>query len=121
MPAYIISVTFTGPFRAQVGVSCLRRRAIADCGVLHNPFHTIVALPLRLLAGERMGLGIALRGAVVANFRGLAEHTQLWHGDPPDPDHLTRSLVSNRCIAFFPTTKTIIWNIICFRRCRGTL
>jgi len=47
-----------------------------------------------------VGLGFALCGAW-ANFRGLAEHTQLWHGDPPDPYHSTRSLVSNRCIAFF--------------------
>jgi len=102
MPAYIISVTFTGPFRAQGWgnkVACVVEP------LLIAAFYTVLfTLSSRYHFGDLLANGWAWAlpfAVLVANFRGLAEHTQLWHGDPPDPYHSTRSLVSNRCIAFF--------------------
>lgn len=102
MVVYIVLVTFTGPFRAK-GVK--------------ETLHCIIE-PL-LIAAFMVGLFTAasrydlwpvlLNGwiwalpftVLIANVRGLAEHTQLFHSAPPDPLHSTRSLRSNKLISFF--------------------
>jgi len=101
MPTYILLVTVTGPFRA---------RGIEKLWAVVEPLLIIgFYYGLFTLAGRYQWWDVLLNGwlwavpfaVVIANFRGLAEHTQLWHRDPPDPLHSTRSLVSNPFIAFF--------------------
>ncbi len=102
MPAYILMVTVTGPFRAQ---GWQNKLACVVEPLLMAAFYTaLFTLASRHHFGGALanGWAWALPSAVlIANFRGLAEHTQLWHRNPPDPFHSTRSLVSNRFIAFF--------------------
>ena len=102
MPVYILLVTFTGPVRAK-GIKekllCIIE-PLAIAGIAYFVFtmasrHNFWPV---LLNGWIFALPFAV---IVANFRGLAEHTQLWHSTPPDPLHSTRSLRSNKFIAFF--------------------
>jgi len=102
MPMYITQVTFTGPFRAR-GVrdtilAIIEPLAIAG---LYFGLFTLAAKYAfgdLLINGWAMGIPFAI---LVANFRGLAEHTQLWHRDPPNPLKSTRTLKSNAFIRFF--------------------
>ena len=100
--AYILLVTATGPFRAR------RREEKIACVVeplLIIAFYTVLfTLAWHYEFGDMLmnGWGWALPFTIlIANVRGLAEHTQLWPGDPADPMRATRSLVSNPVVSFF--------------------
>jgi len=102
MPAYILLVTFTGPFRAHGWRNKLA--CVVEPLLIAAFYTTLFTLASRYHFGENLANGWAWGipfAVIVANFRGLAEHTQLWHTEPPDPFHSTRSLVSNSFISFF--------------------
>jgi fatty acid desaturase len=99
---YILLVTAMGPFRAR------RREEKLACviePILIVAFYAaLFTLASRFEFGEVLmnGWGWALPFALlIANVRGLAEHTQLWHGDPHDRMRATRTLVSNPVVSFF--------------------
>jgi fatty acid desaturase len=102
MPLYILVLTFTGPFRA--------RRAKEKLACVVEPVLIIAFYVTLFTLSGRYGWGEVVANAwgwalpfavLIANLRGLAEHTQLWHSEPPDPLQSTRSLESNRFISFF--------------------
>lgn len=102
MPLYILQVVVLGPFRAQGWIEKL--------ACIIEPLLVIaVAFWLYSVGMSTGSMDILLNGwiwalpftVLIANFRGLAEHTQLHHDVPPDPLHSTRSLKSNRFISFF--------------------
>lgn len=102
MPLYIILTTVTGPFRARgwrEKTACLVETALII------GFHTLL-----FKAASRLGWwDVLLNGwilampfaVLIANVRGLAEHTMLWHAVPPDPLIATRTTLSNRVVSFF--------------------
>ncbi len=103
MPIYILLVTVTGPFRAR---GWANRAACVGEPLLIGAFYAWLfsqaAADARLSHVLANGWALALPFAVViANVRGLAEHTQLHHDSPPDPFRSTRSLESNRVVSFF--------------------
>jgi fatty acid desaturase len=102
MPVYILLVTVTGPFRAQGWKN--KAACVVEPLLIAAFYIALFTLASRYRFGGMLAVGWAWAlpwTVLIANFRGLAEHTQLWHTDPPDPFHSTRSLVSNRFIAFF--------------------
>ncbi|HWG06302.1 MAG TPA: fatty acid desaturase, partial [Beijerinckiaceae bacterium] len=51
-----------------------------------------------LANGWAWALPVAL---VIGNFRGLAEHAQLSHGEPPDPLRIARTVETSPIVSFF--------------------
>ena len=51
-----------------------------------------------LTKGWLIGIPLAI---IILNIRGLSEHTQLIHSEPPDPIKSTRTVLSNRFVRFF--------------------
>ena len=101
-PLYIVVITIAAPFRAsgyKEKLACLGETfAIAAIhGALFYTASRYALWPV-LLNGWLLGGVFAV---LIANFRGLAEHTQLWHADPPDPFRSTRTTRSNPIIGFF--------------------
>jgi fatty acid desaturase len=102
MPMYILLTTLTGPFRARrwkEKVAC-----VIEPILIVAFFVALFTLASKYDFGHIVadGWGWALPFAIViGNLRGLAEHTQLLHDDPPDPFHSTRSLISNWFVSFF--------------------
>jgi fatty acid desaturase len=102
MPVYIGILTATGPFRARGSrerVACLAE-TLAIAAVHGTLFYLATRYgfwPI-LLNGWLLGIVFAM---FIANFRGLAEHTQLWHTQPPDRFRSTRTTRSNRLLSFF--------------------
>jgi fatty acid desaturase len=102
MPVYAVLLLATGPWRAE------RQREKLIC-VLEGA--TLVAIYSSLAwAAPRFGITkILLVGwvaglvaaSLIANMRGLAEHTLLYQGNPPDPLQTTRSTPSNPLVSFF--------------------
>ena len=102
MPMYILLVTVTGPFRAESAKE--RFYCVLETVLIAGFFTMVFTLASRHNAGSIVtnGWALALPFAVlVANIRGLAEHTLLRHEDPPNQIKSTRSLPSNRFISFF--------------------
>jgi len=102
MLVYIGILTATGPFRARGSrerVACLAE-TLAIVAVHGTLFYiaTRYGFWTILLNGWLLGIVFAM---FIANFRGLAEHTQLWHTQPPDPFRSTRTTRSNPLISFF--------------------
>ena len=102
MPIYILIITVSGPFRAsgiREKVACVAETLaiIAFDGTLFYLASRFGFLPV-LVNGWLFGILFAM---VIANFRGLAEHTQLRHKQPPDPFRSTRTTPSNALISFF--------------------
>ena len=102
MPVYIVLVTLAGPFRARGWANKLA--AVVE-PVLIVAFHWglfHLASRYGFMSALANGWLWALPFTVlIANIRGLAEHTQLWHSTPPDPLHSTRSLKSVGFVSFF--------------------
>ena len=101
-PLYIVVITIMAPFRASTAkerLACVAETlAIAALhGTLFYAASRYAFWPV-LLNGWLMGGVFAV---LIANFRGLAEHTQLWQTDPPNPFHSTRTTRSNAIISFF--------------------
>lgn len=102
MLMYITLITATGPFRART----LKERALCvlETAMMAAVYYGLYVLATRyglgrvLLNGWLMGVPFAI---VVANVRGLAEHTQLWHRDPPDPLKSTRTTLTSPFVSFF--------------------
>ena len=102
MPVYAVLLIVTGPLRAE------GRREKAICtveSVLLVGIYALLAwavphfgLTKIVLAGWLAGLVAA---TLIANARGLAEHTMLYQGNPPNALQTTRSLPSNAFVSFF--------------------
>ena len=102
MVVYIVLVTVTGPFRAR-GLK-EKLACVVEPLLIAGFYYGLFTLAGRYGFGDILAKGWAWAlpfAVLIANVRGLAEHTQLWHKDPPDPLHSTRSLISNRFVAFF--------------------
>jgi fatty acid desaturase len=102
MPAYVLLVTITGPFRAKGWEN--KAVCVVEPLLIAAFYTALFTLASRYHFGRVVANGWAWAlpcAVLIANFRGLAEHTQLRHNNPPDPFHSTRSLVSNRFVAFF--------------------
>lgn len=102
MPVYIAMVIVLGPFRAEGW----RNKALAVLEPLGIAAFYVALFRLSahyswgnvLLNGWALALPFTV---LIANFRGLAEHTQLYLTKPPDPLRSTRSLPSNAWVGFF--------------------
>lgn len=97
-PVYSVVLMLTGPFRA-VG-----RRERSLC-VLETVLISLFYYQLVVVWLEGAPLyawfGTLAAASIIANIRGLAEHTLLPQGIPPNPFRSTRSTVSNRAVSFF--------------------
>jgi fatty acid desaturase len=101
-PVYILVLIVTGPFRAEG-----RREkflCLFETAFMISFYFAVFRLASLyevwglLIDGWLMGLPFAM---VIANVRGLAEHTMLRHDVPPDPLKATRTTRSTRFISFF--------------------
>lgn len=101
-PGYIVSVTLAGAFRArglQDKIACVVEPLLTVAF-----YAALFTLAGRYNFGDVVANGWAWAlpfAMVIANIRGLAEHTQISHGTPPDPIRSTRSLTSTRFVSFF--------------------
>lgn len=97
-PVYSVVLMLTGPLRA-VG---WRERflCIVETLLILALYYSLFAIWLEgaPLYAWLAALAVA---SIIANVRGLAEHTLLPQGDPPNPFRSTRSTVSNRVVSFF--------------------
>ncbi len=102
MPAYIALVTVTGPFRAR-GIR-ERLACVIEPLLIAAFYFGLFSAAAHYHFGDLLINGWAwglLFAVLIANFRGLAEHTQLPQQSPPDPLQSTRSVRSNGVISFF--------------------
>ena len=102
VPFYALTLILAGPFRA---------RRLSDkilCAV--EPLMMLVFYIGLFTAAHRWHFAAALADGwawalpvalVIGNFRGLAEHAQLAHGDPPDPLRIARTVETSPVISFF--------------------
>ncbi|MEW6279842.1 MAG: fatty acid desaturase [Candidatus Eremiobacterota bacterium] len=102
LPIYTVRVTFTGPANA---VGWREKLLCVGESLTMWSFHAWL-LVWSLQGGWfpllRDAWLLALPFAVlIANVRGLAEHTMLAHGPGPDPLHGTRTTLSHKLVSFF--------------------
>jgi fatty acid desaturase len=102
MPIYVVWVVITGPFRAsgwrEKAVCVMEGLALAGIYLAVAWAAPRYGLTQTLLVGWLGGLVVTI---LIANVRGLAEHTMLRQDNPPDPLQTTRALPSNPFVSFF--------------------
>jgi fatty acid desaturase len=101
-PVSVVILLVTGPFRA--------RRASDKFACVIEPFLMLAFYTALFTFAGRYGFGHILADGwawalpvamLIGNFRGLAEHTQLAHGDPPDPLRVARTVETSPFVSFF--------------------
>jgi fatty acid desaturase len=98
MPVYALVLTLTGPLRA-VG-SREKVLCILETLLILAFYYLLITVWLED-ASLYAWLAALASASITANVRGLAEHTLLPQGDPPNPFQSTRSTVSNKAVSFF--------------------
>lgn len=102
VPAYSVILILTGPFRARRPFDKL---ACVIEPLLMLAFYTaLFTLAARYRFGDVLANGWAWAlpvAMLIGNFRGLAEHAQLAHGDPPDPLRVALTVETNPIVSFF--------------------
>ena len=102
MPLYAVLLVVTGPFRAEGWRE--RTICVAESLSLAGIYGLLAwAVPKSGLTDLALvgWFGGLIAANVIANVRGLAEHTLLHQDDPPNALRTTRSLPSNAFISFF--------------------
>jgi fatty acid desaturase len=97
-PVYSVLLMLTGPFRA---VGWREKGLCIVETLLIVVFHYQLVVAWLEDATLYAWLAALAAGSIIANVRGLAEHTLLPQEDPPNPFQSTRSTVSNRAVSFF--------------------
>jgi fatty acid desaturase len=102
VPFYSITLILAGPFRA--------RRMSDKILCAAEPFLMLASYVALFVAAQHWHFGNILANGwawglpvalLIGNFRGLAEHAQLAHGDPPDPLRIARTVETSPVISFF--------------------
>lgn len=102
MPMYVSLLVLVGPFRAESWKE--RFICLLETSILVSIYYGVYLLATRygmlnvILNGWLFGLAAAI---IVANVRGLAEHTMLHHDDPPNQLKSTRAIRTNAWVRFF--------------------
>ena len=97
-PVYALFLMLTGPFRA----AGWREKTLCIVEtVLILAFHYLLVTVWLDGAALNAWLGTLAAASIIANVRGLAEHTLLPQSAPANPFRSTRSTVSNRVVSFF--------------------
>lgn len=102
MPVYAVVLVSTGPLRAEgwrEKTACAAESLLLAgvyAGLIGGAFH--IGFGSLLWTAWGGGLIVA---SLIANVRGLAEHTLLPQGDPPNPLWTTRSTPSSAVVSFF--------------------
>ena len=102
MPMYVSLLVLVGPFRAETWRE--RFACVLETALLGGIYFGVYLLVTRyglwdvVFNGWLMGLAAAI---IVANVRGLAEHTILHHTDPPNQLKSTRAIRTNAFVRFF--------------------
>ncbi len=102
MPIYVALISITGPFRAEGWKNKLA--AVLEPLLIAGFFYILFGLSGKYGWGDVLVNGWAMAipfAVIVANFRGMSEHTQLKQSNPPDPFKTTRSLPSSKITSFF--------------------
>jgi fatty acid desaturase len=102
VPFYSIALIAAGPIRA-------RRKVDKILCIVEPILMLVFYVALFTLAhlyhfGGMLALGWASAlpvALLIGNFRGLAEHAQLAHGDPPDPLRIARTVETSPVVSFF--------------------
>jgi fatty acid desaturase len=102
VPFYSLTLIAAGPFRA--------RRKVDKILCVVEPLAMLVFYVALFAAASRYHFGNVLAlgwlwalpvALIIGNFRGLAEHAQLAHGDPPDPLRIARTVETSPVVSFF--------------------
>lgn len=103
MIVYIVMLMFVGPFRADSAKE--RLLCVLESALIISTAAFVVQLAIDdpwvrhvVIYGWAIPL---IPTVIIANVRGLAEHTLLHHEDPPNQLKSTRSLPSNAFVSFF--------------------
>lgn len=102
MPMYVSLLVLVGPFRAETWkerFACVLETTLM-VGTYYGVYLAVTNYGLWdvFFNGWLMGLAAAI---IIANVRGLAEHTILHHTDPPNQLKSTRAIRTNGFIRFF--------------------
>lgn len=102
MPVYAVVLAATGPFRAEGWRE--KMACAAESALLIGFYSGLVWATVRFgfsdVLWSSWGGGLIV-ASLIANVRGLAEHTMLPQDDPPNPLRTTRSTPSSAVISFF--------------------